>query len=80
MKQSSLVLSIFLYGSTQAIEYRPFTNGDTPWYKTPLKMQPDDFPVNYKVADFGTEQEIVASNASLNAAEKRLKKKLNATF
>lgn len=64
------MLSVFLYGSTEAIQYRPYTNGTTPWYRTTPKVQPDSFPVNYPVADFGREKNIIETENSIKVAEK----------
>jgi hypothetical protein len=64
------VLSVFLYGSAEAIRYRPYTNGNTPWYRTTPKVQPDSFPVNYPVADFGIDHNVIATENSLRTAEK----------
>ena len=50
---SAFVLSLFLYGEAEAIKYRPYTNGDTPWYKPSLHQPKDEFPINYPVPDFG---------------------------
>ena len=85
MKTSSLVLSLLLADasaiqttpynnemleSSQKLEFRPYVNGDTPWYKTsPKEPEGPDYPVNYKVNDFGVDQDIVATNDSKANAE-----------
>jgi hypothetical protein len=42
--------------SNELLEYRPYTNGDTPWYKTsPKKAADPDYPINYAVPDYGVD-------------------------
>lgn len=48
-------------------------NGLTPWYKTTPKIQPDEFPVNYPVPDFGMEENIIETKKSIALEEKKLK-------
>jgi len=74
MKTCALVLSLLfadasarpfyneLVGSSEQLEFRPYTNGDTPWYKTsPKAPAPPDYPINYKVPDFGVDQDVVST-------------------
>jgi len=48
-------------------------NGLTPWYKTTPKIQPDEFPVNYPVPDFGMEENIIETKKSIALEEKKIK-------
>jgi hypothetical protein len=92
MKTSALVLSLFLANasainaapfynemleSTQQLEFRPFTNGDTPWYKTsPKEPEGPSYPINYKVNDFGVDQDIIGTSDSKAQAEATIGHKL----
>ena len=60
-------------------EYRP-TSEQAPWYKTAKgsTWNTPDWPVNYKVPNFGVDNEILANNKNLADAEKKLKTKLTA--
>ena len=85
MKTSSLVLSLLLadasaiqitpynnemLGSSQQLEFRPYVNGDTPWYKTsPKEPEGPDYPVNYKVNDFGVDTDVLTTHANIDEAE-----------
>ena len=93
MKTCALVLALFLadaqarpylnelLGSEEQLEFRPYTNGDTPWYKTsPKAPAGPDYPINYKVNDFGVDQDIMGTKASESAAETITGRELHATF
>jgi hypothetical protein len=53
----AFVLALFLYG-TEAVSFRPYTNGRTPWYTEPPKAPKDDHPVDYPVPNFGQDRDI----------------------
>jgi len=57
--------------------YRPKAE-QAPWYKTASSStwNTPDFPMGYKVPSFGVDHEILASQADLSDAEKKLKTKL----
>lgn len=77
---SAFVLSLFLYGEAEAIKYRPYVNGDTPWYKPSLHQPKDEFPINYPVPDFGEDKDIIETRNSINLEEKRLKHKMKVSW
>ena len=60
-------------------EYRP-TSEQAPWYKTAKgsTWNTPDWPVNYKVPNFGVDNEILTNNKNLVDAETKLKTKLTA--
>lgn len=59
-----------------ASAYRPYTDGNTPWYKTTPKEPEIEFPHDYKVPSFGTDPETQHLAQSLNWAENKLQHKL----
>jgi len=59
------------------LEYRPYVNGRTPWYKTVPEREPE-YPYNYKVPNFGTDRNIEETLKHMAQAESRLKHKFNA--
>ena len=80
MKATSLVLAIFL-GSADALEFRPYVNGRTPWYTQPPRGPKDDHPVDYPVPNFGQDKDIRDTMTHTDEAESRLKHKwVGATF
>jgi hypothetical protein len=74
------VLALFMAGTTEAVQYRPFVDGRTPWYKTSPKAASIDFPHDYKVPDFGVDSDIKATQTHTAAAEQRLKHVMKASF
>ena len=60
-------------------EYRP-TSEQAPWYKAAKgsTWNTPDWPVNYKVPNFGVDNEILTNNKNLVDAETKLKTKLTA--
>ena len=72
MRRTSLAVLIALIGESAAVQYRPYTDGRTPWYKKYPREPKDEFPVNYAVPNFGEDQDIVASKEHTAAAEKAL--------
>jgi len=71
-KTSAMILALLFAGSAEAVRYRPFVDGRTPWYKTSPGVAPVDFPHDYKVSDFGVDHEIKSSLAHTAAAEAKL--------
>ena len=43
-------------------------------------MAKPDFPINYPVPNFGVDQDIIDASSSLQNTEKRMNKKLHASF
>jgi hypothetical protein len=76
---SAFVLALFL-ADAQAVKYRPYTNGRSPWYKEYAKEPTVDHDINYFVPNFGLDHNIKASLANTANAEERLKHKFTATF
>jgi hypothetical protein len=65
----------------ELLEFRPHTDGRTPWYKAVPKKEADpDYPINYVVPSYGADQEITATQNSQATAEKQVGHKLQATF
>ena len=60
-------------------EYRP-SSEQAPWYKAAKgsTWNTPDWPVNYKVPNFGVDNEILTNNKNLADAETKLKTKLTA--
>jgi hypothetical protein len=56
-KTSAMVLAA-LMSTTSAIQYRPYTDGRTPWYVTSPSLPATDFPHNYPVPNFGPDHDI----------------------
>jgi len=67
-KTSAMVVA-FLMGSAEAVQYRPYVDGRTPWYVTSPSAPATDFPHDYPVPDFGVDHEIKYTNAHIAAAE-----------
>ena len=67
MKQSVLTLLL-----SSASAYRPYTDGNTPWYKTTPKEPEIPFPHDYKVPSFGEDPENTNLAQALQWAEKKL--------
>jgi hypothetical protein len=72
MKTSALVIGLLFAGSVEAINYRPYVNGRTPWYKTIPGVDTPDFPHDYPVVNNGVDHDIKASLTHTAAAEARL--------
>ena len=70
------VLALFL-NEAEAVRYRPYTNGDTPWYKQELKEPEDEFPVDYPVIDRGMDQDAISTLDVIGKTEKKLKHQIN---
>ena len=64
-------MALFL-NEAEAVRYRPYTNGDTPWYKQELKEPEDEFPVNYPVIDRGMDQDAISTLDVIGKTEKKL--------
>ena len=87
---SAMVLAIFLAGSAeavqhrphshQALQYRPYVDGRTPWYKTSPSSPATDFPNNYFVPNNGVDHEIKFTKDHIAAAEAKLGHVLQASF
>ena len=85
-----MVLAIFLAGSVEAVQrrpqenealqYRPYVDGRTPWYKTSPSAPATDFPHNYFVPDFGVDHDIKFTKEHTAAAEARLGHVMQASF
>ena len=81
----SIVIALLCYNAqaikrpqyNELLEYRPYVNGRTPWYKTVPEREPDH-PYNYKVPNFGVDRNIEDTLKHAAAAEHRLKHKFNA--
>jgi len=71
-KTSALILTLLFAGSAEAVRYRPYADGRTPWYKTSPGAPEIDFPHDYKVADFGVDHDIKSTFAHTAAAEAKL--------
>lgn len=56
----------------EAIQYRPFVDGRTPWYKTFPAAPEVGFNHGYKVPDFGVDTDIKSSLSHTAAAEAKL--------
>ncbi len=56
--------------------YRP-PEGSVPWHNADPNAIADPFKMNYKVADFGVDHDIIATQKHISDQEKRLKSKLN---
>jgi hypothetical protein len=69
----SFVIVLFL-SSTSA--YRPYINGDTPWYKETPKEPEIPFPHDYKVNTYGPDAEMTHLAQALDWAETNLGQKL----
>ena len=69
-----------LVSTSSAHSFRPYTNGDTPWYKVPKREPTVDFPINYKVPSYGQDHDIKDTISNTQKAEKRLGHQLEATF
>lgn len=69
-----MVLALFLCGSAEAVnlQYRPWVNGRTPWYKQYARQPKIDHEIDYPVANYGQDHEIMASLKSTKDAEARL--------
>lgn len=75
MKYTLAVLAL-IYGA-DALKFRPYTEGRTPWYKTTSRPNPTPWPHNYSVPNFGADSDIAGTAKNINDAEKSLKKKFN---
>ena len=81
-KTSLMVLALFLGDNVSAIRYapeddthvqfRPYTNGRTPWYKSPPKEPKVEFKHDYFVPNFGVDQDVIHTQAHIAQQEKRL--------
>jgi hypothetical protein len=49
-----------LYG-VDAVQFRPYQDGRTPWYKKAKRPDQTPFPHNYKVPNFGKDSDIAAT-------------------
>ena len=74
---SALIMAVFLAGSAEGVtyNYRPHTDGKTPWYKTSPKEPSTEFPHDYFVPSFGADPEIAATKQHEAAAAAKLGKK-----
>ena len=54
------------------VQFRPYTSGRTPWYKSPPKEPKVEFPHDYFVANFGQDQDVIQTQGHIAAQEKRL--------
>lgn len=61
--------------------FRP-TKEQAPWYKTASKStwNTPDWPVNYKVPNFGVDSDIKNTQKNIQNAEEKLKTKFTASF
>ena len=57
---SAFVLALFL-NEAEAIKYRPYVGGRTPWYKEYAKEPKVDHDINYFVPNFGVDHDIKSS-------------------
>ena len=71
-KTSATILALLFAGSAEAIRYRPYVDGRTPWYKTFPSAPEVDFPHDYAVANFGVDHDIKSTFAHTADAEARL--------
>jgi len=81
-KTSLFVLAIFLGDNVAALRYapdddshvqfRPYTSGRTPWYKSPPKEPKVEFPHDYFVPSFGVDQDVITTQAHIAGQEQRL--------
>ena len=88
MFKSAQVGTALLFLSQEAkatkVSYRPIT-GTAPWSKSgeettgPSWLVPT-WPVNYSVPNFGTDKDIIETQASIGASESTLKQSLSATW
>ena len=69
-------MALFL-NEAEAVRYRPYTNGDTPWYKQELKEPEDEFPVDYPVIDRGMDQDAISTLDVIGKTEKKLKHQMH---
>jgi hypothetical protein len=74
-----MVLAV-LMSSTSAVQYRPYVDGRTPWYRTSPSAPATDFPHNYPVPDFGVDHDIKYTGEHIAAAEGRLGHVMQASF
>ena len=76
MKYTLAALAL-IYGA-EAIQiekqFRPYTDGRTPWYvdETENRHNPYPWPHDYKVPDFGPDPDIHATHQNIKTAEKKL--------
>ena len=63
---------VALLGESMAVQYRPYTDGRTPWYKKYPREPKEEHPVNYFVPDFGVDEDIQNTHNHLAGAEKSL--------
>ena len=57
-KTQAYVLALFL-GSAEAVKYRPYVNGRTPWYKSYPREPEAGFKHSYFVPNFGVDKDIL---------------------
>ena len=72
------IIALFL-GSAEAVKYRPYVNGRTPWYKAAKGVEPN-FDTGYFVPNFGVDSDILASQENTANAEAKIGKKFAASF
>jgi len=81
-KTSLMVLALFLGEEVAAIrmvpdddshvQFRPYTTGRTPWYKSPPKEPKIEFKHDYFVPNFGVDQDVVTTQQHIAGQEQRL--------
>ena len=82
---SKPVVSLAVIGVAQAVHvkegYRPYA-GTVPWHKdvSEATWVSPDWNVDYFVPNFGVDRDVMATQAHIAAAEKKLKVKLYASF
>ena len=75
----AIVLGIFL-GTVDAVQYRPYVNGRTPWYKDLPKAPEPNFKIDYFVPNFGMDHEIKMNQKNLKDSEEQYGHKFSASF
>ena len=80
MKTKTAILALLFAGSTSAIQYRPYVDGRTPWYKTSPKAPEVGFDHDYFVPNFGEDHDIKFTKQHTAAAEARLGHVMQASF
>ena len=69
MKTSIFILALFLSEEVSAVQFRPYTNGRTPWYTSPPKAPEVGFKHDYFVPNFGLDHDVLGTTNSKNTAE-----------
>lgn len=61
-------------------EFRPYTDGRTPWYTTTSRPDPTPFPHGYFVPNFGEDKDITITKMNTAKAEKEVGAPMSGTY